>query len=528
MKKDNNFSRRDFLKISSIASLPLLLGGMPLYSSLPNRKNLAFSSINDKILVLIQLGGGNDGLNTLFDYNQYDNLQAVRSNIIVPSSSLLNLNNGYALHPSLSGLKNVWESEQLSFIHSIGYPNQNRSHFRSTDILHTASDAEQYLNSGWIGRYFDLFYSDFPENYPNPSNPHPFALTIGNIINECCQGSNANYSLTLSDPSNPSNVNGNSNQIDQADIPANCYGNMLDYVNKLSDQTNQYAVAISEAYNQGNNLSTLYQDNDISKALQKTARLIAGGMQTKVYTIKYSGFDTHNRQVVDGDPLSGTHSNLLEKLSDAIKAFQDDLNQLGLSDRVVGMTYSEFGRKIRSNAGFGTDHGDASAQFFFGSCINHQILGNSPTIDPQVGTGAGVPMQYDFRDIYGTVLQDWFGASEADVKNIINPNFTPLPIFKASCIEDSLGNTTTDSYIDLALYPNPCQDVLNISFQGHSQQVKITLTNLYGRKIKTITDSIYARTNHTISQSVRHLPSGVYLIHFQSINIKKTIQFIKE
>src|SRR6056300_115410 len=204
MKKGKTLNRRDFIKLSSIASasLPIVLSGFPIFSQ-QKPKGYSFSNENDNVLVLIQLQGGNDGLNTIFDLNQYDNLQSVRSNIFIPENELLNINSATCFHPAMSGIKEIWEQEKLSVIQNVGYPNQNRSHFRSTDIWNSASEADQFISSGWIGRFFDINHSSFPENYPNDNNPHPFALTIGRVVSETCQGVNTNFSMAVEDIDNP-------------------------------------------------------------------------------------------------------------------------------------------------------------------------------------------------------------------------------------------------------------------------------------------------------------------------------------
>lgn len=423
--------RRDFIKNSLFASIPLTLGGFPLFAM--SKTKVAFSSgDNDKILVLVQLQGGNDGLATIFDASQYANLQAVRGNIIIPENSIINFHNQYGFHTVMQGMNDLWQMGNLGIVQNVGYPNQNRSHFRSTDIWNSASSAEVFDSTGWIGRLYDLNHSAYPNSYPNAAYPHPFALTMGKIVSETCQGINANYSLSLLDPFNP----GTALVSAGGDIPANCFGDALSFVNDTVSQTNAFASVISAAANTGNNLSAKWDnlDTELSKKLKNVARLISGGLQTKIYVVQIGGFDTHDNQVVAGAATTGIHSRLLQELSDAICAFQDDLNLLSVSDRVIGMTYSEFGRRIRSNAALGTDHGTAAPMFLFGSCVENQILGDHPVIDTQVDMEAGVEMQYDFRNVYGTILSQWLGASENQVKDIIFEDFQALPIFKQGCL----------------------------------------------------------------------------------------------
>jgi uncharacterized protein (DUF1501 family) len=429
--KKSGISRRDFLKTTGMISIPLTLGGFRLFG-LASQNAPILNNDNDKILVLVQLQGGNDGLSTIFHAAQYANLNAVRGNIMLPENTILNFSNGYGFHSAMQGMKDIWNMESLGIVQNVGYPNQNRSHFRSTDIWNTASSAEDFETKGWIGRYYDLDYSDYPNGYPNTANPHPFALTMGKIVSETCQGVNANYSLSLLDPFNP----GTALVSAEGDIPNNCYGDALSFVNETVSQTNAFASVISAAANAGNNLSPKWTNltTELSKKLKNVARLISGGLKTKIYVVQLGGFDTHDNQAVAGATTTGIHSNLLKELSDAICAFQDDLKLLNVDNKVVGMTYSEFGRRIRSNAALGTDHGTAAPIFLFGSCIQNQIMGDHPVIDTQVGTEDGVPMQFDFRNVYGTILSQWLGASETDVKNIIFQDFQAMPIFKQGCL----------------------------------------------------------------------------------------------
>jgi uncharacterized protein (DUF1501 family) len=291
MKK--SIKRRDFIKSTAMVSIPFSLGGFRLFG-LSSLNAPLFNSENDKILVLVQLQGGNDGLSTIYSAAQYANLNAVRNNIIIPENTILNFHNEYGFHSVMQGMKNVWDMEALGIVQNVGYPNQNRSHFRSTDIWNTASSAEFIDNKGWIGRFYDLDYSDYPNGYPNAKNPHPFAITMGKIISETCQGVNANYSLSLLDPFNP----GTALVSAEGGIPSNCYGDALSFVNDTVAQTNAFASVISAAANAGNNLSPKWTNltTELSKKLKNVARLISGGLKTKVYIVQLSGFDTHDNQ----------------------------------------------------------------------------------------------------------------------------------------------------------------------------------------------------------------------------------------
>lgn len=516
--------RRDFIKNTAFASIPFAIGGFPLFAA---AKPSALANIdNDKILVLVQLQGGNDGLATIFDAGQYANLQAVRGNIIIPETSIINFHNNYGFHSAMQGMKDVWNMQSLGIVQNVGYPNQNRSHFRSTDIWNTASSAEDFDTNGWIGKMYDLNYSDYPNGFPNTTNPHPFALTMGKITSETCQGVNANYSLSLLDPFNP----GTALVSAGGSIPANCFGDALSFVNDTVAQTNAYASVISTAANAGNNLSTKWGSltTELSEKLKHVARLISGGLKTKIYIVQLGGFDTHDNQVVSGAANTGIHNDLLKTLSDAICAFQDDLNLLNVDDRVVGMTYSEFGRRIRSNAALGTDHGTAAPLFLFGSCIENQILGDHPVIDTQVGIDEGVPMQYDFRDVYGTVLQNWLGLIQSEVGTVINPNIQTLPLFKSGCIA-ALGtnNENIDGKFDIKLYPNPSSSIIFIEFANTREGSQIRVFDAKGAQIESLRVQNNSFQNQPFQLNISNYLVGTYFIHIQNNLGSKTKKFVK-
>lgn len=524
MKNQKKLNRRDFIKLSSIASasLPIALSGFPVFAK-EKPSNYQFTENNENVLVLIQLQGGNDGLNTIFDLNDYANLQSVRSNIIVPENELISLNGSTFIHPSMMGMKNIWDQEKLGIIQNVGYPDQNRSHFRSTDIWNSASDANEFVASGWLGRYFDMNHSSFPSNYPDAANPDPFAITIGKVVSETCQGVNANFSLAIEDPENP----GTALVSNTGTIPGNCYGDALNFVNETIEQTNAYAEVIENAATSGANKSNKYTDSELSEKLKQVAKLISGGLQTKVYVVQIGGFDNHDNQVVESDTKTGKHASLLEELSEAMDAFQDDLALLNIDQKVLGMTYSEFGRRIRSNAGLGTDHGSAAPLFLFGNCAKNQILGDAPEIDTQVDDQEGVQMQYDFRNIYSTILTDWLGATKQESETVLFNNFESLPIFKLNCNATLTSDDINTNEPTFKIYPNPTTDFIVLNFTGSNAITKITLYNSIGAVVKMVANTLFDSSEHYIKIDVQSLPKGNYFIHYQTKGSSKTKKLLK-
>lgn len=517
--------RRTFLKHSSQAvALPVVLNGVNLAAFTESALINAVNPDSDRVLVLIQLNGGNDGLNTLVPIDQYDNLMQVRSNIMIPENNLIPLTDTLALHPNMEGVQQLYDQGLLGIVQSAGYPNQNRSHFRSTDIWTSASPAEENWTTGWLGRYMDGLYPGFPEGYPNDDHPHPFAITMGStIVSQTCQGSAANYSLALEDPFSLSAVmEGEGNE-----VPDTPYGNELQFIRTTIAQTNAYAEVVTAAAELGSNAVDYPDDNRFAQQLRNVALLIAGGLQTKIYVVTLGGFDTHADQIVAGDTTIGEHATLLNTLSQAMASFQADLEALGVKERVLSMTFSEFGRRIRSNDSLGTDHGTAAPLMLFGNCVNPQILGENPEISPDVSVSEGVPMQYDFRDIYGSVLQDWFEVEEDTVRTLLHEDYTYLPVLLNCNVVNSIDEIAEQLPLQLEAFPNPMRNQFTLQFECEQEWVRIALFNDLGSEVKVIANRNLPAGRHRISVETQGLPSGPYFIRLQTADRVRTLRIVK-
>lgn len=466
--------RRSFLKNTSLLSLPIMLSGIPVSSYSRSRYTQFFESDDDRVLVLIQLNGGNDGLGTIIPVDQYEYLTELRSNIILPESSLVKITDEVALHPSFGSMKNIFDERKMSIIQSVAYPNQNRSHFRSTDIWHTASEADEFLDEGWLGRFLYQDHPMYPDNYPNNDFPDPIAITMGLQVSETCQGPVANYSIALNGEDSLTAIN----ETEGNEEDMTCYGREVSFIRETIKQLNAYSEVVSDAFEGGSNSIEYPEGNDLANQLSLVAKLISGGLKTKVYVVSIGGFDTHANQVDISDPREGVHANLLKNLSEAISSFQEDLDAQGLSERVVGMTYSEFGRRIRSNGSLGTDHGTAAPLILFGNCVNGEIIGTNPNLEGDIDQNEGVPMQYDFRSVYASVLMDWFGAEETELRNILYQNFQYIPLINGCESTSVIDETISGS--DILLYPNPCHDFLQVRMDSFFTSGTIEIYNIYG------------------------------------------------
>lgn len=510
--------RRNFLKYSGAAAA--LTGfqfkGFSInpVAQLPFLQALAAGgNPNERVLVLIQLIGGNDGLNTFIPLDQYDNLANARSSILIPENQALSLSGTVAngLHPSMTHLRNMYNNGLVSVVQNVGYPNQDYSHFRSTDIWMSASDADQLLETGWAGRYLQNQHPAFPDGYPSPDNPDPLAIQIGSVVPLALMGNTVPMGMAITDPTAYYQF---VNDIVEP-APNTPYGDELEFIRLVAQQAQVYYQSIKGAADVGQNLSNMYpplEQNYLADQLRIVAQLISGGLQTPIYIVTLDGFDTHSEQV-DGTfgNTSGLHADLLRMVSEAVGAFQDDLKLLGVDDRVAGMTFSEFGRTIASNGSLGTDHGAAAPLFVFGKNVIPGIIGDNPQIPDNPFVSADLPMQHDFRSVYASALQDWFGI--ANPESILNYQFPILPIFKAA----STGtHNLSAERIEASNYPNPFHHATTFTFTSDGGQVVIHLLDLNGRVLQTIVEGTYPAGTHRVTFSRSDLKPGNY---FYSVKV---------
>ena len=408
--------RRSFLQKSAAVSLPALLGGFsvkaftadsPLVKAL-----LAGTTNTDHVLVIVQLSGGNDGLNMVIPISTYGLYNAARTNIAIPEARILKLN-GYdntGLHPAMTGLQSMYNESKLKVIQAVGYPQPNFSHFRATDIWMTASNSTQEVYTGWAGRYLNYEYPNFPNGYPNNSMKDPLAIQIGSSASLTTQGPSVNLAMSITSATSFYQlINGTSDP-----VPATKAGKELSYIRNVAKQTQQYASVITAAAAKVTVQNPYPTNNGLADQLKIVARLIKGGLKTRVYMVNFGGFDTHSLQTTTTDTTVGTHATLLGRVSDAIKAFQDDCKYLEIEDRVVGMTFSEFGRRVAQNASNGTDHGTANNMFFIGGGLKEKgILNEMPNLTDL--NDGDLKHSVDFRNVYATILNKWLDVEDKKI-----------------------------------------------------------------------------------------------------------------
>ncbi|MBK6831742.1 MAG: DUF1501 domain-containing protein [Flavobacteriales bacterium] len=521
--------RRKFLRTSSAVTLGgLTVRGFssPLMSPLWNR------AAEDRVLVVIQLFGGNDGLNTVIPLDQYDVLAIKRPNVLIPEGLVLPLDlaGPTGLHPAMDGMRELWEMGKLGIVQGVSYPTPNYSHFRATDIYETGANADQLLSSGWTGRYLNFEYPNYPAGYPNTDMPDPLAIRIGGSVGPGLQYMGVSMGVAINNTDDPLNLTGNI-YLDPAS--AECNGGKLDFVRQVQRQTDLYGDVIEAAAAVGCNQSTMYPTGNapgarLANALKIVAQLICGGLKTKIYWVSEQGFDTHAQQVESADHSAGNHADLLQGVSDSVRAFQDDLALLGLEDRVLGMTFSEFGRRIVDNASGGTDHGSAQPMFFFGTQVINTITGTNPEIPSNATFQTNLAMQYDFRSVYASVLKDWFCLEETDIDTVLLDTYQPLNIINPDgCLGTGVRHQPAGGHQFAPRLSEPLHGAHQLGI--HERRWPRADPGLQRRRtaLRTVLNQPVPAGTYKVDLDLGDLPSGVYYARLQNEGAQQVRNLLK-
>jgi len=388
------------------------------------------------ILVVLQMAGGNDGLNTVVPYTN-DHYHKARPRLGLKGDAVLKINDTLGFHPALKGFKSLYDAGALSVIQVVGYPNPNRSHFRSTEIWTTASDANHFEKYGWLGRYFDNACAsadathaisigrqapqafsakkplgvsfDNPQSYRyfNPDHPGPGELDTGartvHRLNEAEVGAEMDFN-------SGSSIGGIAGTTVLSGSP-------LEFLTRTAMESEVISQKIQALSNKVQNQPG-YPGGQLANNLKLVARLIGGGMPTRIYYVSQGGYDTHTTRFP-------SQERLYRELGDSVKAFVDDLKAQGNFQRVAVLTFSEFGRRVTENASGGTDHGSASVMFGIGPKVKAGLQGRYPSLASKDLTKGDLAYTTDFRSVYAGVLEDWLGAKS---EPILGRKFEKLPL----------------------------------------------------------------------------------------------------
>jgi uncharacterized protein (DUF1501 family) len=480
--------RRSFIATTAAASLGTqMLGGVPLHAYSPARMFDTLSEDDDRVLIVIQMFGGNDGLNTIIPAEdpEYYN---IRPAIGVPESVAKKVLSRVYMHPALDpegtyNLRQMLEDGRLAVIQGIGYENPNLSHFRSTDIWlsgFNSSDPDKRLTDGWLGRFWSNKIQGFPETLP----PHPTAVQIGGTLSMLLQSPKGDVGIALTDP-NAFFQLGQGLSPDLDPLPEDTrYGREFNFVRLVAEQSDKYSSIVKNAYDTGKNTLT-YADNGFVRQMQLVARLISGGLKSKIFLVYLGGFDTHVNQ--QNDKYEGLHPYLLESLSTGIGQFMQDALAQGFADRVVGMTVSEFGRRPYENGSRGTDHGASSVQFVWGNGVKAGVYGNSPDLS-NLDSNGDVRYQWDFRRVYADVMETWFGGTPEDTEMVLEERVLPLGVLqKPTSVADAYAGR---QQVEISVYPNPVSTSTTLEwYQSVPASVTVELFGTDGRYIETVLKS---------------------------------------
>lgn len=393
--------RRDFLRSTALAS-----GAFLIPSFLKPLEAAAMSDLSGyKNLVIIQLSGGNDGLNTIVPYGN-DIYYQKRKTIAIQQPDIIKLNEMQGLNPNLGALKEIYDQGWMGVVNSVGYPNPDRSHFRSMDIWQTASDSNQFLTSGWIGRYLD-------SNCETCKSPYT-AIEVDDTLSLALKGSKMK-GIAVENPGKLYQATREpffKQLVNEHDV--NLHEDNLGYLYKTMIETSSSASYIQQT-SKTYNTTAIYPQTAFANQLKSVAKFINSGLKTRVYYVSLSGFDTHTGQ-------QNQQGRQLKIYSEAVAAFIKDLKQANKLDDTMVMTFSEFGRRVEQNASNGTDHGTANNILLFGGKLKKPgIFNDAPNLSAL--DNGDLKYEVDFRNVYATLLDKWLNVSNSQV---LSKNFAGL------------------------------------------------------------------------------------------------------
>ena len=398
-------NRRNFLRKG--------LAGVSLAATAPHFLNLTSSALagdgadDERVLVVLQLSGGNDGLSMFVPWGDPDYHRARRATG-VREADVLKIDDYLGMHPELKKTRELYGAGNLAIVQGVSYPNPNRSHFKSMDIWHSGDLRGRGVDTGWLGRAIDACC-------PKEKNPN-LVVNIGNAIPYALEGrihkpvsfENAEAYRWTGNP-------GDKQQFEELNAPATA-ADQISWLHRVAVDARTSSKEIRAAAS-GYRPKTDYPRSRIATDLRTVAALIHGGVKTRVYYVSFGGFDTHNGQ-------TNRYGNLMRQLDPALSAFYGDLRAQGHSKRVLILSFSEFGRRVGENGSGGTDHGVAGPMLLLGDSVKGGLHGKHPSLT-EMDKNGDLKMQVDFRSVYATVLEQWMGTSPAEV---LGKPFPKLPL----------------------------------------------------------------------------------------------------
>ena len=509
----DRWSRRGFLKALGVASAgsALMVGNTPVKAMAQSALPSPLRGLpEDRVLVLLQLDGGNDGLNTIVPVENDIYFQA-RPNLALTKSQTLTLTDDLGLHPSLEPLVPLYDQGQMAIVQNVGYPLPDLSHFRSTDIWMSASDSTAYDNTGWAGRYLSLTNPDF-ETEPTD---YPLAVQVGGSSMLFRAETEMGMSLVSEDVFESLVERGVI--YETADLPGTAWGNEVAYMRDVANASYRYAGAVQTAALAGTNVTEYPEDEDynLGNNLSIISRLIKGNLGARIYLVSLGGFDTHAEQL-------DLHASLLDTMARSVAAFFEDLAADGKEQDVLVMTFSEFGRRVDENGSDGTDHGTSAPLFLFGPGVQGGLHGSQPDLNALDEYGN---MLYEdhFRDVYATVLQDWFGLPADQMGDVLDGEPEMLPLIADPVSTSVAPEPVPASFTLHQNYPNPFNPTTTVRYTlQQSAPVRLEVFDAQGRHIRTLVDAVQPAGSYNIRFDAERLPSGAYAYRLTTDTETKT------
>ena len=467
-------SRRSFLRnLGVVGTSGFLLNKLAVTATGMSPLMSALTTGDDeRVLVMIRLKGGNDGLNTFIPVHDFGTYAQVRPDIHLAESGLVNFTSTLKGHPQLAPLQSLWNEGAMRVVQNVGYDDQSLSHFRSSDIW-ASSESAEVESSGVFGRYLSGEYPDFLSNPPVT----PPAIQIGGPGNLLFNNTDDfNYAISTENPTQLYNIARDGQLHDVEAVPDCTYGEQLGYVRAVANTTFRYAGVLAEAFEAGEN-SAEYANDRLGDQLALVARLLRGGLKTRLFVVEIDGFDTHANQL-------DSHMYLLDSLARNTKAFFDDLSSGDIDERVLAFTFSEFGRRVFQNGSVGTDHGTSAPMMLFGQGLNgNGVSGGLPDLT-DLDDGFNMKHQVDFRSIYATVLSNWLCIDGDLVDNLLGAAYDRLDTLGLACQGSVSTSNPRAQQVALKAYLSGNDVVLEYDLPA-AANVRVHCFDVSGRKLSS-------------------------------------------
>ena len=503
------WNRRSFLQTLGLGGMgaTLMMNGIPMAYGQPTPLTTALGKADSgRVLLIVRLQGGNDGLNTIVPIYDYDRYANARPTLRHDLADIYKLSNDFGVPKYLQdSMEPIWEGGCMKVVHGTGYENQNLSHFTGADNMSRGTD-DELVETGVYGRYLESIYPDYLLNLPDA----PPAVQIGGVGDIIFNGTESNFAFTMANIRQLEQIASSGNLFDVADIPDCTKGSQLKYVRGVLNTTLKYSGVIKDAAASQTNV-VAFPETNLGSALSIISKTIKARMGTCVYMVNLNGFDTHANQ-------PEAHQELLTNLSESIMAFYRDLEPSGRDRDVLTMTFSEFGRRVHENGSSGTDHGKAAPMLLFGPALNGSgFVGEHPSLTNL--DGGNLRHTQDYINVYGTVMQEWLCIDPSIINQSIPRPYTPIDLgFSCSSSVTNHDYIIRENFDHVAIYD---QEKVSIRISNNFQDsYKISLYNILGQHMGILYDDILEPGQHdiSISDQLPQLGTGVYIYNINKSN----------